>query len=265
MYSFERFNESVRKLRKYFQLIGQDIFALSNDFHCGRFLFIGLGILTLGAMNNAINIYTMHNLNWSIRLLNICSVVAVLLVIIKYLLLINLRPLCQTVIPHFESIYRENQKFNNKYFAICQKFARYNEMFLNVCAICLIVTYSIIIILTLLHSFMTMTPFYYTYFPMVYEYSLMQLILINLFGICLAVVVFLVAPPGDVLIAFVVLNLAMISKLIAFEINELSVHLQRRHANVAEIKRHWLTYIQYHQKINECVEQPISNKIEFYD
>lgn len=251
MNSFERFNESVRKFRKYFQFIGQDIFVTNDQFRYGPFFCVTNTVLLLAIVVYFIDSYKMIDLENAIRILQLCSMHAVLEINIKYNLYTELRPLCTIIIPYFETIYRENIKSDDKYFAICQKFSRRTEFLLKSAAILsfgtLFMTYSA----AMFESYMTMNPFYYFYFPMIYDYTYVQLTSLNLFTAIGCLIITLITPAGDVLILLIIVNLAMLAEIIAFELNEFSQRLLQKLTDGIEIRRRWLKYMQFHQKFNE--------------
>lgn len=151
---------------------------------------------------------------------------------------------------YFEDIYRKNATANDAYYHICQ---RYRRIIYNGMRYALIGFGGIIFVHLLLScydSYKTKMPMLFIYFPFVREYTLWQVMSLNLFVGTANLLTVFSEPAGNLMIFMVVTNLTMIPMIIESQLNELSQRVELKVANVMDIKGRLMHYIRMHQDFN---------------
>lgn len=235
----------MKSFRLAYQLIGQDVFAAEFGRRKIYYAIIPLFLFMITIL--AFDLTCTNDLGKEIYIIQACILISLVHVIVKYYCLKDLHAL-RPIVAFFENIYRKNSLPTDVYYGICRRYAHFTELMFRSVAAMYIGIIVITALVALAESFSTMTPSFHVYFPFVREYSVVQLLVMDMLMGITGLATVIVMPASDLLFYLVVANFTMIPLIIVAQMNALSMRLQQRRANVGEIKRRWMHYIVIHQE-----------------
>lgn len=243
----QKYERTLRTMRKYFKFIGQDVFAA--NFRRGPSFYVIWAILLPMFSFPALDLAITSDLDKTSRIIQVCIVSGVAHVVIKYYLLKDLHSL-RRIIDCLGDVFRKNSRPADKYYALCRRFARYNELILicGVASFCVLVV--TILLFGLLEPLLHRKPVYCIYVPGVRNYTTSQFIALNAAIAVQSLTANSVIPAGDFFIYMILMNLTMLPLILSSQMDDMSARLERRQASVSEIKRRWMHYVVVHQEYN---------------
>lgn len=243
----QTFESSLHQLRALHALIGQDIFA--GKFRRSPNFYIIALLMFAMLLCNGIDLLCTDDLGGTTRIIQASIFIGAAQTLLKFYWFADLRPL-GLIFTFVQDIHSENSQPGDKYYALCQHYTRLTAMMTRVIYATFAGLLVFIWTFSLIESCSTQKPILLVYFPFVHEYSVVQLMLLNMYITVVNWSCPLYLPVSDVLFAIVVANMTMIPSVIATQLSELSGALQQRLLRAADIKRHWVQYILVHQKYN---------------
>lgn len=245
MQPLQKFQKSLNFLRAHYVFIGQDV--LADKFRRGKVFYLICFLFVIEISFLFIDLLATDDLSEATRVTQMCMLIGGVQILTKYYFLTDLQAM-RPVVTFFESIYRQNSQPTDEYYGICRRYARFIELLFRIAAVNYGGIIVFIMISGLIESYLKLEPAFYFYFPIFHEYTLWQVVSLDVFISIAGFYCIVVMPAGDLFFYLVVANFTMIPLIIALQMDELSARLEQRQAGVTEIKRRWMHYIRIHQK-----------------
>lgn len=249
MENLAQYHSNLYRLRRLYNIIGQDIFAASG-YRRHKIFYVFVVLLSLMIASYVLDLLFTSDLPRTSRVCQTAVLLGASEVLWKFVFLSDWTML-RTIIDYFEKFYRENSRPTDKYYAVARRFVRLTERGLKFAFFIYTGLLLINLLLAIYDSFRTGEPMLFLYVPFVREYTCIQLLLLNIYVAIVNLVVAVAEPAGDALIYVILVSLTTIPEVIASQMDELTQMLQQRSVSVVEIKQRWMHFIGLHHHFNE--------------